>query len=67
MKSVHDINFPSASLRSGFLMPQMRGLTAGGSTEYRNDTTRSRDWEEMEGGFRQANTTVLRNRETTAK
>ena len=39
MKSVHDINFPSASLRSGFLMPQMRGLMAGGTTEYRNDTT----------------------------
>ncbi|KAK4807508.1 hypothetical protein QYF61_023731 [Mycteria americana] len=30
----------------------MRGFTAGGTTEYRNDTTRSRDGEEMEGGFR---------------
>ena len=67
MKSVHDINFPSASLRSGFLMPQMRGLTAGGSTEYRNDTTRPRDGEEMEGGFRLANVAVLTNRESTAR
>ena len=67
MKSVHDINFPNASLRSGFLMPQMRGLMAGGTTEYRNDTTRSRDGEEIEDGFRYANTTVLTKRESTAR
>ncbi|KAK4807495.1 hypothetical protein QYF61_023718 [Mycteria americana] len=30
----------------------MRGFTAGGTTEYRTDTTRSRDGEEMERGFR---------------
>ncbi|KAK4805619.1 hypothetical protein QYF61_016469 [Mycteria americana] len=44
----------------------MRGFTAGGTTEYRTATTRSRDGEEMEGGFRQANMAVLINRETTA-
>ncbi|KAK4805227.1 hypothetical protein QYF61_000164 [Mycteria americana] len=30
----------------------MRGFTAGGTTEYRTAITRSRDGEEMEGGFR---------------
>ncbi|KAK4805612.1 hypothetical protein QYF61_016462 [Mycteria americana] len=30
----------------------MRGFTVGGTTEYRTATTRSRDGEEMEGGFR---------------
>ncbi|KAK4806060.1 hypothetical protein QYF61_007037 [Mycteria americana] len=30
---------------------QMRGFTAGGTTEYRTAITRSRDGEEMEGGF----------------
>ena len=42
----------------------MRGFTAGGTTKYRTDTTRSRDGEEMEGGFRCANMAVLRKRET---
>ena len=45
----------------------MRGFTAGGTTEYRNDTTRSRDGEEIEDGFRYANTTVLTKRESTAR
>ena len=45
----------------------MRGFTAGGSTEYRNDTTRSRDVEEREGGFKEANTAVLTNREAMAR
>ena len=45
----------------------MRGFTAGGTTEYRTDTTRSRDGEEMEGGFRWAKMAVLTNRETTAR
>ena len=67
MKSVHDINFPNVSLRSGFLMSQMRGFTAGGSTEYRNDTTRSREGVEMEGGFRYANMQVVTKRESTAR
>ena len=67
MKSVHDINFPNVSLRSRFIMPQMRGFTAGGTTECRNDTTRSRDGEEMEKGFRLANVAVLTNRESTAR
>ncbi|KAK4806568.1 hypothetical protein QYF61_020469 [Mycteria americana] len=44
----------------------MRGFTAGGTTEYRNDTTMSRDGEEMERGFKDANMPVLTNRETTA-
>lgn len=30
----------------------MRGFRAGGTTGYRMDTDRSRDGEEMEGGFR---------------
>ncbi|KAK4806100.1 hypothetical protein QYF61_010309 [Mycteria americana] len=30
---------------------EMRGFTAGGTTEYRTAITRSRDGEEMEGGF----------------
>ena len=45
----------------------MRGFTAGGTTENRNDTTRFRDGEEMEGGFRWANMAVLMKRETTAR
>ncbi|KAK4805997.1 hypothetical protein QYF61_006974, partial [Mycteria americana] len=44
----------------------MRGFTAGGTTEYRTATARSRDGEKMEGGFRQATMAVLINRETTA-
>ena len=48
-------------------MPQKRGFTAGDTTEYSNDTTRSRAWEEMEGGFRLANVAVLTNRESTAR
>ncbi|KAK4806502.1 hypothetical protein QYF61_021338 [Mycteria americana] len=45
----------------------MRGLTAGGTIEYRPATTRFRDGEDMEGGFRQANKAVIKNRETTAR
>ncbi|KAK4806049.1 hypothetical protein QYF61_007026 [Mycteria americana] len=45
----------------------MRGFTAGGTTEYRTATARSRDGEKMEGGFRQATMAVLINRETTAR
>ena len=45
----------------------MRRFTAGGTTEYRNDTTRSRDGVEMEGGFRWANIAVLMYREATAR
>ncbi|KAK4805990.1 hypothetical protein QYF61_006967 [Mycteria americana] len=44
----------------------MRGFNAGGTTEYRTATTRSRDGEEMEGGFRKATMPVLTSRETTA-
>ena len=33
----------------------MRGFTAGGTSEYRNDTSRSRDGEEMEGGLQVGN------------
>ena len=33
----------------------MRGFTAGGTTEYRSDTTRSRDGEEMGGGLQVGN------------
>ncbi|KAK4811210.1 hypothetical protein QYF61_021281 [Mycteria americana] len=46
---------------------EMRGFTAGGTTEYRNDTTRSRDVVEMEGGFRWANIAMLMYREKTAR
>ena len=45
----------------------MKGFRAGGTTEYRTEKARSRDEEEMEGGFRLANIAVLRNRETTAR
>ena len=45
----------------------MRGFTTGGTTEYRTATSRSRDGEEMEGGFREANMAVLINREAMAK
>ena len=45
----------------------MRGFAAGGTTEYTTETTRSRDGEEKEGGFKWANTAVLTNRETTAR
>ena len=43
----------------------MRGFSAGGTIEYRTDTTRSSDGEEMEGGFRQAKVALLTKRETT--
>ncbi|KAK4806501.1 hypothetical protein QYF61_021337 [Mycteria americana] len=46
---------------------EMRGFTAGGTTEYRTATTISSNGEEMEGGFREATMTVLINKETTAR
>ena len=45
----------------------MRGFRAGGTTEYRTDRDRSRDGEEIEGGFKLANVAVLIKRETTAR
>ena len=45
----------------------MRGFRAGGTTEYRTDRARSRDGEDMEWVFREANAEVLRNRDTTAR
>ena len=45
-------SFLRASLSSCFLRLQMRGFTAGGNTEYSTAIDRSRDGEEMEGGFR---------------
>ncbi|KAK4806070.1 hypothetical protein QYF61_010279, partial [Mycteria americana] len=41
----------------------MRGFNAGGTTEYRTATTRSRDGEEMEGGFSGGNGSKVKNRE----
>lgn len=48
-------------------MLQMRGFTTGGTTEYRTATSRSRDGDEMEGGFREANMAVLIKKETMAR
>ena len=45
----------------------MMGFMTGGTTVYTTVTTRSRDGEEMEGGFRQAHMQVVTNRETTDK
>ena len=45
----------------------MMGFMTGGTTVYNTATTRSRDGEEMEGGFRYANMAVLTNRESTAR
>ena len=45
----------------------MKGFTIGGTTEYRTAITRSRDWEDVEGGFRQAKKEVLAKRQTTAR
>ena len=44
----------------------MRGFAVGDTTEYRNETTKFRGGEEMEGGFRWANMAILMKRETTA-
>ena len=61
------ISVHTAALSSWFLRLQMRGFRAGGTTEYRTDRARSRDGEEMEGGFKLAKNPVLTNRKTTAR
>ena len=45
----------------------MRGFSVGGTTEYRNDTSRFRDGEKREGVLRYDKKPVLTNRESTAK
>ena len=45
----------------------MMGFMTGGTTVYNTATTRSRDGEESDGGFRLANVAVLTKRKTTAR
>ena len=46
------ISFHRAFFRSWFLMLYMREFSVGGTTEYRNETTRTREGEETEWGFK---------------
>ena len=46
------MTFLAEYMNSLFLTLQMRGFSVGGTTEYRTATTRSREGEEREEGFR---------------
>ncbi|XP_042645143.1 LOW QUALITY PROTEIN: scavenger receptor cysteine-rich type 1 protein M130-like [Tyto alba] len=69
--AILQIEWPSISYSWRMVMAvrilRVRGFTAGGTTEYRTDSTRTRDGEEMEGGLREANMAVLRTREIMAR